>query len=547
MKKIGLLFTLALVTGCELEGQPAGTQLAQGRDIHAPHIVWAGDRPLVLFDRALENGTDMHAIPFDGEGPTLAWRQFSSLSTWQSGSGILLAERAATITLFTLESDSPMGTIIGEVDGLHEDELFFHRGRGPADAAFLTHLPDGKIWELGSLDQQWFAPDGRLYYLNRTGIFRSLKASDSAPETADRLATRFMVAPDQTHAVVRERPIASAGAPQEVRDRSLQLPALSETATLPLLHRECFDCAVWLGFSPDGRDFYYAENQTPEASTVYQLDVQALEVHTAATRPGPLVTDLIWSPSGHRGLLGDQPCEVGVARCRSLGRTLIRPGPTFEPLSSVAVGARFSRNGEYLLFEDALIGGRLMVASTDALSPNPSASAAVLSPEGSVLDGSTFDTGTDAVVFWARPLGGKSSINLVHSADRSNLYAAVPPDFAVTRLAESVDAVAVGRGYALALVRFSPQDLTGDLVLYDLRSGREHNLASPVTTFWVSADCPTAGSLPLRLKWQGTPTHSTEIGQDCPNPSSLLLTFVVRGRVKSSKDGLWSLRVPLNP
>lgn len=543
MKRIGLLIALALLTGCELEGRSAGTQLTQGRDILAPHIVWTGQQPLVLFNRSVGDRTDMHAIAFDGGGSEAAWNDVSTLSTWLSGSGILVAEQAANLALFTLSSPLPTRTLMGEVDDLQGDELLFHQGGSLESAAFLTHLPDGKLWELGPLDQQWLAPDGRLYYLSRTGIFRTLKASDHAPEAADRLASRFMVAPDQTHAVARER--LSANAPLQVRDRLLLLPSLRETATLPLVNRECFDCDVWLGFSPDGRNFYYAENQPPEASTVYQLDAQALDVHSAATRPGPLVTDLLWSPSGDIGLLCDQPCVDGVARCRSLGRTLMRPGPSFEPLSSAVVGARFSASGKYLLFEDALIGGRLMAASIDVLSPVPSASAAVLSPEGSVLDGSTFDNDTDTVVFWARPLGGKSSINLVHSADRSNLYAATAPDFAVRRLAESVDAVAVGWGYALALVRFSPQDLTGDLVLYDLHSGHEQDLASPVSAFWVSADCPTAGSRPLRLEWQGTPTRSTEISQGCPDKTSLLLTFVVRGRVKSSKDGLWSLRVSL--
>jgi hypothetical protein len=545
MKRIGLLFTLAMVTGSELEGRPAGTQLAQGRDIHAPHIVWQEQQPLVLFDRLVENKTDMHAMAFDGEGSETAWNDVSTSSTWLSGSGILVAEQAPNLALFTLQSPSPTRTLTGDVDSLQNEEILFHQGASLAAAAFLTHLPDGEIWNLGSLDQQWLAPDGRLYYLSRTGIFRTLKASDSSFETADRLATRFMVAPDQTHAVVRERPISDASEPSEVRDRVIQLPALRETATLPLRYRECFDCTAWLGFSPDSRNFYYAENDRPESTTVHQLDVQSLEEHSAVTRPGPSVTDLLWSSSGERGLLGDQPCVVGGAGCRSLVRNLMRPGPSFEPLSSVVVGARFSHSGKYLLFEDALIAGRLMVASTESLSPEPTASAVVLEPEGSTLDGATFESDTDAVVFWARPLGGKSSINLVHSADRSNLYAAIAPDFVARRLAESVDAVAVGLGYVLALVRFSPQDLTGDLVLYDLRSGREHNLASPVSSFWVSANCPIKGALPLRLEWRGAPTHVTEIAPACPDRSSLLLTFVVRGRVKSSKDGLWSLRVPL--
>jgi hypothetical protein len=543
MNRIGRLFILILAAGCELEARPMGTQLAQGRDIQAPAMLWADQRPLVLFDRSVDEQTDMHAVPFDGQGSEAVWNEVSTWSTWQSGSGYLVAEQGSGISLFTLQSASPIGSLTGAVDGLRGDELLFHQGASLSVAAFLTHLPSGKIWELGPLDQQWLSPDGRLYYLGETGIFRSLKASEAAPETADRLASQLMIAPDQTHALLRERPPSNGFV--EIRDRLLLLPSLRETATLPLTYRECSDCDAWLGFSPDSRNFYYAENHRPEASVVYQVDVEALEVHSAATRPGPAATDLLWNPSGDMGLLGERPCGDDEAGCRVLYRTLLRPGPSFEALSSAVVGARFSADGKYLLFEDALFGGRLRVASTDALSPEPSASAVVLSPEGSLLDGAAFDKDTAAVVFWARPLGGKSSINLVHSADRSSLYASAAPEFAVRRLAESVDAVAVGRGHALALVRFSPQDLTGDLVLYDLRSGQVQNLASPVSAFWVSADCPTTGSPPLRLKWQGIRTRFTEIGPGCPGHSSLLLTFVVRGRVKSSKDGLWSLRVPL--
>jgi hypothetical protein len=166
-----------------------------------------------------------------------------------------------------------------------------------------------------------------------------------------------------------------------------------------------------------------------------------------------------------------------------------------------------------------------------------------------LVDGSTFDPATGTAVFWARPEGGKSSVKFVAFAERANLYAAPPPEFRVRRLAEAADTVAVGRGLAVAIVRFSPQDLTGDLVLYDLRSGQQRTLAAPVSSFWATPACPSPGSPPLGTKWQPSrgsgPTSSAEIvaPPGCADDAPLLVTFTVRGRVKSEKDGLWALTV----
>lgn len=545
MRRAWHFLALLVAAGCELKGHSAGTQLAQGRDIEAPHIVWAGERPLVLFDRTTEAKTDLHVLSFDGTSPELVWENISGITTWLSASGYLVNESSQYLSLFSLASPTLLRSMVGTIDGLQGDELLYYQGGGTSTISYLVHLPLGEFRELGRLAQRWLAPDGRLYYLSNTGIFRSLKASDSAPETVDRLASQFGVASDQRHAVIRERPEDITTVPPETRDRLVELPSRRELALLPLADRQCAACVSWLGFSPDNRSFYYAENSRAEASVVYQLDVEALEVAWAATRPGTFTGTLLWSPSGDRGLLGDQPCSSKETGCRPLYRSVMLPGPTIEPLSTTVAGARFSPDGRYLLFEDALSGGRLMVASVDALSPEPLAGAAVLSPAGSQLEGSRFEADTNTVVFWARPMGGKTSINYMHTANRGNLYAASAPDFVVRRLAESVDRVAIGRGHALALVRLSPQDLTGDLVLYDLRSGHEEILASPVSAFWVSADCPLAGSPPLGQKWRGTITRATEIGPGCPDRSSLLLTFVVRGRVKSDKDGLWSLALRL--
>ncbi len=535
------LFALAVLTGCALEGRTMGTQLAQGRDIDAPFLVWAEQRPLVLFDRLAAEGANLHATPFDGQGAEVVWAQMSTRTTWQSASGYLVAEQPTGLSVFSLLSTGPLRSTRGTVVGLQGDELLFSQG----ETTLLLHLPSGEERDLGKLAQLSLAPDGRLYYLGKSGILRSFKTSDDAPEAADRLADRFIISADQTHAVMRENVTSSSPSEGETRDRLLRLPSLRDKIVLPLADRGCAGCVSWLGFSPDGRHFYYAENRRPDAGIVYQLDVQALEVNQASPRPGPGASDLLWSPAGDVGLLGERPCAAEEAGCRVLYRSLMRPGPSFAPLHGAVAGVKFFPSGRYLLFEDAMMGGRLMVAAIDALSPEPSASARLLTPQESLLDGSSFDADTDSVVFWARPMAGKSSINLVHTADRGNLYAATAPDFAVRRLAEAVDSVAVGQGHALALVRFSPQDLTGDLVLYDLGSGQEQTLAAPVSAFWVSADCPSAGSSPLSLRWQGPITRATEIGPACPDRPSLLVTFVVRGRVKSDKDGLWSLTVSL--
>jgi hypothetical protein len=544
MKRIWSLFVLTFLTGCELEGRTMGTQLAQGRDIGGPHIVWTDERPVVLFDRATEEKTELHAIPFDGAGADMVWDQLSTVTTWLTPSGYLVAEQFPNIALFSLQSAEVMRTLAGQLDGLQGDSLLFHQGVGVSTASFLAQLPSGDPRELGHIVQQWFAPEGRLYYLSNLGIFRTLDATAKAPETADRLASRFLVARDQRYAVVRERQDTTSNLPAEARDRLLELPSLRERALLPLADRQCQVCAAWLGFSPDCQSFFYAENQQSEASIIYQMSLDALEVDTGKTRPGTVANALLWSPGGDMGLLGEQLCASDQSGCRALYRSIMRPGPTFEPIVTSMAAARFFPDGKYLLFEDALGGGRLMAASTEALSPDPAAAAASLSPEGSLLDGSIIDADTDTVVFWARPAGGRNSVNLMKTAARGNLYAATAPDFSVRRLAEAADSVAVGRGYALALVRFSPQDLTGDLVLFDLHSGREQPLAAPVASFWVTSQCPTPGSPPLSWQGQDIITRWTEIGQGCAD-SSLLLTFVVRGRVKSSKDGLWSLTVPL--
>jgi hypothetical protein len=113
-----------------------------------------------------------------------------------------------------------------------------------------------------------------------------------------------------------------------------------------------------------------------------------------------------------------------------------------------------------------------------------------------------------------------------------------------------VDSVAIGRGVVVANVSFSPQNQTGDLVLYNLRSGQQRTLASPVSSFWVDVPvclkpAPQSARSKRQSRWAGGATGSTAIvvPPGCPADSPLLVTFTVRGPIVSDKDGLWAMTV----
>ncbi len=171
-------------------------------------------------------------------------------------------------------------------------------------------------------------------------------------------------------------------------------------------------------------------------------------------------------------------------------------------------------------------------------------------PRAGLVDGASFDSATGTAVFWATPKGGRSWMLLPGGYERASLYAAPAPAFQVRRLAEEVDTVAVGPSLVLANVHFSPQNQTGDLVLYDLRSGHERTLASPVSSFWVAPACPNPASLSPNAKWKpgwgmvgGTSSTEIAMPSGCPADSPLLVTFTVRGPIASDKDGLWAITV----
>jgi hypothetical protein len=542
---------LLLATGCELEGKSLGTKLASGRDISNPSIVWAGARPFVVFETG-DTHADLHAVPFDGKGLIEDFTQdFPCWAKAQaSSSGHFVVDHCyGTIAVFDLASGAVVRNIAGAFDQLQGDSFLFTRTVGVTDDSFFTRIPNGSEQELGSISQSWFAPSGRVYFLSDGSLLGATDGTGAPPNMSNRQVGRFTISPDESTAVVSDLQSSQNYDPQPSVFHVLELPSYGELVTLPLDNPYCYSCP-WLGFSPDSRHFFYAENAQQGPSVLRQYEVQGRQVLSAQSRPGPSLDALLWSPSGDLALIGESECQPGP-RCQDSFRSILRLGPVLDPISTTVGDATFSGDSSYLLFQDALSLGRVLVTSTGSLSPDATAAATVLSPTGSLVDGATFDAATGTAVFWARPNGGKSSINIPGgSYERANLYAASAPAFQVRRLAEETEAVAVGHGVVVANVSFSPQNQTGDLVLYDLRSGQQRTLASPVSSFWVEVPaCPKPASQSAtgkrQWRWAGGATGSSEIGvpPGCPADSPMLVAFTVRGPIASDKDGLWATTV----
>jgi hypothetical protein len=545
---------LLIATGCGLEAKSLGTKLAAGRDISNPSIVWAGSRPFVLFETG-DTRADPHAVPFDGNGSIEELTQgfpCSGPAQASSSGHFVVVDCSGTIAVFDLESGAIVRSIAGSFDQLQGDTLLFKRTFFGTDYSYLVQIPDGTEQVLGNISQAWFAPSGRLYFLLAGSVLGAANGSGATPNMSNRLVGSFVISPDESTAVVSDVQSSQDSNPQPSVFRVLGLPSYGELMTLPLDNPYCTSCP-WLGFSPDSRHFFYAENAQQGAGVLHQYGVQDSQVLSEQSRPGPSLDGLLWSPSGDLALIGESECETGTAplACQEVYRSTLHLGPSLDPISTTIGDAIFSADSGYLLFQDALSLGRVLVTSTRSLSPDPAAAATVLSPSGSLVDGATFDSATGTAVFWARPNGGKSSINIPGgSYERASLYAASPPAFQVRRLAEEVDSIAVGNGVVAANVSFSPQNQTGDLVLYDLRSGQQRTLASPVSSFWVDVPvcldpAPQRARGKRQWRWAGGATGSTAIvvPPGCPADSPLLLTFTVRGPIVSDKDGLWAMTV----
>jgi len=548
------ILSLLVAAGCELEAKSLGTKLAAGRDISNPSIVWTGSRPFVLFTVS-DKQSELHAVPFDGESPVQALTQgFPCLGTARiSNSGQVVVDTCyGTILVCDLESRTLVRSIAGSFDQLQGDTLLFKRTFFGTDYSYLVQLPGGTEQVLGNISQAWFAPSGRLYFLLAGSVLGATDKAGATPNMSNRLVSSFVISPDESTAVVSDMQSSQDSNPQPSVFHVLGLPSYGELMTLPLDNPYCTSCP-WLGFSPDSRHFFYAENAQEGPGVLHQYGVRDSQVLSAQSRPGPSLDGLLWSPSGDLALIGESECETGTAplACQDVYRSTLRLGPVLDPISTTVGDAIFSVDSSHLLFQDALSLGRVMVTSTSSLSPDPAADATVLSPSGSLVDGATFDAATGTAVFWARPNGGKSSINIPGgSYERASLYAASPPAFQVRRLAEEVDSVAIGRGVVVANVSFSPQNQTGDLVLYNLRSGQQRTLASPVSSFWVDVPvclkpAPQSARSKRQSRWAGGATGSTAIvvPPGCPADSPLLVTFTVRGPIVSDKDGLWAMTV----
>ena len=521
-----------------------GAHLAGGRDLLSPTIVWAGSRAFVLFNQGTEP-TELYRVPFDGMGPAAFLDTRFSRYAQTSRSGYLVIDDSPTVSVFDLESASLVGSVSGSFEQLQADNLLISSTLEQSIVHSLVPLPNGIGTDVGELLQSWLAPSGRLYFLKKDGTFASFEPSSGLLQESSQLVKTFLVSPDERFVVIQELHNSLPGKPDPTAYRLLDRSGKSERGILPLHNPYCWTCD-WLGFSPDSQRFYYAENSPQDPGLIYQVEAETNQVLSVQTRPGPQADTLLWNPAGDFALVGERACGIEDNGCQAQYRSTLQIDPLLQPISTGMTHATLSADGRYVLFRDALKGGRLLVASTTSLSPDPSASAELLWPEGSEVDGSTFDTTTATAIFWARP--EVPTVISVSYTPRGNLYAASAPEFRVRRLAEAADAVAIGPGLAVALVRVSAQDLTGELVLYDLGSGHERTLAAPVSSFWATLACPNPGPPAPKARWQllgSEPPQSTEMvaPPGCPADSPLLVVFTVRGRVKSDKDGLWALTI----
>lgn len=190
----------------------------------------------------------------------------------------------------------------------------------------------------------------------------------------------------------------------------------------------------------------------------------------------------------------------------------------FRLLDLRPANPRFIHGGRYFLYVEPIPGdldneGRLMIGPGDFSAPPR-----VLTPLGTKLSPAqrlfelVDDRGTPEpeddralLVFWAR--FGRTA---------SDLYFADLETLQVERKAEAIREVSVTPTTLLGIVRTSLQDLVGDLVFRDLRTGRENVIAHGVDNFNVLDD---------------------EAGRR--------IAYYRRGRNPSSMDGIWV--APLEP
>lgn len=275
----------------------------------------------------------------------------------------------------------------------------------------------------------------------------------------------------------------------------------------------------WIGWSQDNTKFYYSQTASQNAPAEYHTVDLTTGVETCLSLPESLVdlTGFSQRPDSDEILyLDSQGHGVFFGKDQRARRTVLKPG---TDLPARMLTPKFSPDGEYLVYldpqpttlTDPYTHGPLMVQRSDLSEP-----ARALTPPGMSVteDGYFFISGPSVPI--AGPNGPLTGPNepilvfwayVVHSSTDLFFANHVTGDLKV--LIPAIGSVRVDSQRVFGTIHLSAQDVTGDLVVWDVptQTGRTLAHAVPQSEF--------------------------------TDHSSGLLTYLVRGRAPSDHDGIW--------
>lgn len=532
-----VVLTLVLgLAGC-LPDDPAvrGRLLYAGVNIERPEFIYVGDEPWVMFDirrsRPVfpEGGVvDLYMVNWDTGTSRLMLSGRSDRTEWarsidKDGAFMYVVDERRTSdgpgsavgTLVRLRvHDAQILESVPDVISytLHPDRGRFHYRKYVAGANYPElHLREigsdgqpGRDRNLGPLSGQVQLIGESLYFIGG-GDERELTritGFDGSPQVLRNRVSKYLLQDGQRLGVVT---VAEAN---QVKTIIFDLDT-KEERPMPIANPCCTIQLV------DHTYIFADAARGDQPAELHYYDIATGVDKVLRLPPGMLdVRSMLRRPPASRGeyLLFDQVGQTALFQTR----------PAFSasltPLVPRAPG--FADDGRYLVFIDpdpappppavsSLPTGRLYVQDMDNLAQPPR----LLSPKGASVPlepvGYKLRPTPDfPLLFWARyGLGG------------SDLYISDYETGALQKVATGIGAVHVSDRHVLGVVRIT-QDLTGDLVYRNFKTGEEKLVEHGVTDVQVVRD-DTRGEM---------------------------VAFVVRERmVSSARNGLWATMLPEPP
>jgi hypothetical protein len=370
-------------------------------------------------------------------------------------------------------------------------ELYYRQVTSDSDRLTTLHYrsKDGFDRALGLSDGAVEFHGNRLYFIAGEDdpkgtpgkVLARFTRPDGAIEVLHDRVRSFLVAPDESWLIFQ----TIGGSRPETIARRL---ATGEEHRVPATER-----ASWMELSSTA--FVYSEPPVPPdpRGTIHRHDLlTGAEEVTRAPAGLVDVREMRQRPSSHDRLYTDSEGQLAVVPEGEVDGRRIGDNP-----AQVSI----TEDGRYALWIDIVASGprgKLMIQDLDFRAPPRQ-----LSPPGAMVAfGYTFIAdGARRILVYSAELGSNGD----------DLYYADHETGQQRRVAEGISGALDTRPYRLmGVVRASGQDLTGELVDKDLALEREVVLAHEVAAY-TALDNRVA--------------------------------FVVRGRVSSSRDGLWAIDI----